>query len=210
MSQGNLFVVAAPSGAGKTSLVRALLEAMPGVILSISTTTRPARAGEQDGRDYFFVDRDLFQQRRAQDAFLEHAEVFGNFYGTPRDWVEERLAQGLDVVLEIDWQGARQVRERMPGVAGIFVLPPSVETLAQRLAGRGQDDDEVIARRMAAARDEMVHYDEFDYLVVNDEFDVALEDIKAIIRAARLGTSSQRVRQRPLLEDLLALPAPNE
>ncbi len=210
MSQGNVFVVAAPSGAGKTSLVRALLETLPGVILSISTTTRPARAGEQDGRDYFFVDRDAFQQRRAQDAFLEHAEVFGNFYGTPRDWVEERLAEGLDVILEIDWQGARQVRERMPGVAGIFVLPPSVEALARRLAGRGQDDDEVIARRMAAAREELGHYDEFDYLVVNDEFDVALEDIKAIIRAARLGISSQRMRQRPLLEELLALPAANE
>ncbi|MDZ7750702.1 MAG: guanylate kinase [Gammaproteobacteria bacterium] len=210
MSQGNLFVVSAPSGAGKTSLVRALLEAMPGVILSISATTRPARPGEQDGRDYFFVDREDFQQRRAQDAFLEHAEVFGNFYGTPRDWVEERLAEGLDVVLEIDWQGARQVRERMPAVSGIFVLPPSVAALAERLAGRGQDDEEVIARRMAAAREEIRHYDEFDYIVVNDDFDVALEDIKAIIRAARLGTSSQRVRQRPLLQDLLALPAANE
>ena len=210
MSRGNTFIVAAPSGAGKTSLVRALLDATPGLILSISTTTRAARPGEQDGRDYFFVDRDEFAQRRAQDAFLEHAEVFGNFYGTPRDWVEERLADGLDVILEIDWQGARQVRERMPEAIGIFVLPPSLDALEERLATRAQDDAEVIARRMRAARDEIRHYDEFDFLVINDDFGQALADLGAIVHAARLGRTAQQSRHERLLEELLALPLSNE
>lgn len=204
MTRGTLYTVSAPSGAGKTTLVRALLEREPGLVLSISHTTRPRREGEHEGVDYFFVDRDEFDRMAADGAFLEHARVFDNQYGTSRQRVEEQLAGGSDVLLEIDWQGARQVRQQVAGAIPVFILPPSREALRERLTGRGQDSDEVIARRMAAAIDEMSHYDECDFLVVNDEFETALADLQAIVRAGRLRQSRQADRHRDLLRTLLA------
>ncbi len=200
---GTLFIVSAPSGAGKTSLVRALVEREPGVTLSVSHTTRPPRPGERDGVDYHFVDAATFERMVAEDAFLEHAEVFGNRYGTARATVERELEADRDVILEIDWQGARQVRAAMPGAVSVFILPPSREALEQRLRGRGQDDEAVIARRMARAVDEISHYDEYDYLVVNDVFETALEELRAIVRATRLRLPAQAARHAGLLRRLL-------
>ncbi len=202
-SQGTLYIVAAPSGAGKTSLVRALLERSEGLALSVSHTTRPMRSGEEAGVHYHFVDRERFQAMVAAGDFLEHAEVFGNHYGTSRSAVEAQLAAGLDVILEIDWQGARQVRAAFPEALGIFILPPSRAALEERLRGRGQDSDEVIAGRMARAVDEMVHFDEFDYLVINDDFDVALEQLAAILTAQRLRQPCQQQRHADLIKSLL-------
>lgn len=206
MSTGILYTVSAPSGAGKTSLVRALLEREPGLVLSISHTTRPRRDGERDGVDYFFVDEAGFDRMTDEDAFLEHARVFDNRYGTSRQAVEEQLSAGRDVLLEIDWQGAQQVRERVPGAIPVFILPPSREALVERLQGRGLDSDEVIARRMAAAIDEMSHYNECDYLVVNDDFEAALADLQSIVRAGRLQRSRQAEHHHDLLSALLATP----
>ncbi|MDZ7828516.1 MAG: guanylate kinase [Halofilum sp. (in: g-proteobacteria)] len=206
MSIGILYTVSAPSGAGKTSLVGALLEREPGLVLSVSHTTRPRREGEQDGVDYYFVDESGFDEMVNEDAFLEHARVFDNRYGTSRRAVEEQLAAGRDVLLEIDWQGAQQVRERVPDAIPVFILPPSREALAERLQGRGLDSDEVIARRMAAAIDEMSHYNECDYLVVNDDFETALADLQSIVRAGRLQRSRQAERHGDLLNALLATP----
>ena len=200
---GTLYIVSAPSGAGKTSLVRALLESLPGITVSVSYTTRPMRPGERDGVDYHFVDRERFQAMIEADEFLEYAEVFGNFYGTARATVDEALAQGEDVLLEIDWQGARQVRRRSADCVGIFILPPSRAVLEQRLRLRGQDDEAVIARRMSEAVSEMSHYEEYDYLVINDDFQVALADFQAIIHARRLRTVVQAPRHRDLLRALL-------
>ncbi|HHQ41865.1 MAG TPA: guanylate kinase [Chromatiales bacterium] len=200
---GTLFIVSAPSGAGKTSLVKALVERDPRVVLSVSHTTRPPRPGERDGVDYHFVDGATFERMAAEGAFLEHAEVFGNRYGTARATVERELAADRDVILEIDWQGARQVRAAMPEAVSVFILPPSREALEERLRGRGQDDETVIARRMARAVDEMSHYDEYDYLVVNDVFETALEDLLAIVRATRLRRPAQAVRHAELLRRLL-------
>ncbi|MDQ3562930.1 MAG: guanylate kinase [Pseudomonadota bacterium] len=200
---GLLYVVSAASGAGKTSLVNALTAAQPGVSLSISFTTRPIRAGEREGVDYHFIGEARFEAMIAQSAFMEFARVFGHYYGTSREWVESHLTNGTDVVLEIDWQGARQVRKAWPQSIGIFILPPSYQDLEHRLKTRGMDDEEVIRRRMLAAVNEMSHYSEYDYLLVNDDFDRALGDLRAILRAGRLGSERQRAALHSLVRDLL-------
>ncbi len=206
--RGILYVVSAPSGAGKTSLVRALVERVPGLSLSVSHTTRRPRPGEEDGVHYHFVDLETFDRMAAAGAFLEHAWVFGHRYGTSRAWVEGRLAEGVDVILEIDWQGARQVRAALPEAVGVFILPPSLEVLEQRLRGRGQDSEEVIRRRLAEAVEEMAHYGEYDYVVVNEVFEEALADLEAVVRARRLALDRQRRRLAPLLTALLGSRAP--
>lgn len=202
MIQGNLYIVSAPSGAGKTSLVRALLEQDTSIRLSVSYTTRPARPGEEEGKHYHFVSREDFQQRLAHGDFLESAEVYGNYYGTSQSWVENQLQQGHDILLEIDWQGAQQVRKLMPQATSIFILPPSLETLRQRLSNRGQDSQEIIDRRMHTAQDEVSHAPEFDYVIINDDFNTALQDLLAIARAARLQTTAQLARHKALLSSL--------
>ncbi|MDX9739727.1 MAG: guanylate kinase [Gammaproteobacteria bacterium] len=199
---GTLFVISAPSGAGKTSLVNALVAAEPEVRVSVSYTTRAPRPGEVDGRDYHFVDRDTFLAMAAADEFLEHACVFDNHYGTSRAAVRACLEAGRDVILEIDWQGARQVRALAPAAIGIFVLPPSIDVLRQRLQSRRQDTPEVIERRMRGALSEMSHYDEYDYLVVNGDFEAAVADLRAIIRARRLRASAQSRSHAGLLAGL--------
>jgi guanylate kinase len=195
---GNLYVVAAPSGAGKTTLVRLLIEQEAGVHLSVSFTTRPPRPGELDGRDYHFVDAAEFRAMITRQEFLEWAEVHGNFYGTSRRWITERLATGHDVLLEIDWQGAQQVRSAFPGTIGIFILPPSMEELTRRLTGRGTDSADVIARRLAAAQAEMRHVGEFDYVIINASLEQALDDLRAVVRASRLTVAAQRARHAGL------------
>ncbi len=201
---GSLYVISAPSGAGKTSLIKDLVRDVEGLSISVSYTTRPQRPGEVNGRDYNFVGIEEFQKMLATQAFVESAEVFGNLYGTSRVWIEEQLAAGQDLVLEIDWQGARQIREIFPDCRSIFILPPSAEALEQRLHGRGQDDAEVIARRMRDAVEEMRHYGEYDYLVINDVFDDALADLKAIIIARRCRRSLQESRHQALITNLLS------
>lgn len=201
---GTLYIYAAPSGAGKSSLVSALIEEMAGIEVSVSHTTRQARPGEEDGVHYHFVSVEKFESMVEQDAFLEYARVFDNFYGTARSSIQQRLEEGVDVILEIDWQGARQVREQFPQSVSVFILPPSREALVERLKGRGQDSDEVIARRMSDARSEMSHYDEFDYLVINDDFDTARNELAAIVTCRRLRLAVQRQRYREELTRLLA------
>lgn len=201
---GALYIISAPSGAGKTSLVKALIKSTPRVEVSVSHTTRPMRPGEKDGVDYHFIDIPTFRQMITDHAFVEHAQVFDNFYGTSRSATMDHLKMGIDVILEIDWQGARQVRETVPGAISIFILPPSREALRERLRGRGQDNDEIIERRMRDATREMSHYDEFDYLVINEDFDTALSELRAIILTRRLHTDIQRDRHTALIEDLLA------
>jgi guanylate kinase len=203
-SRATLYTISAPSGAGKTSLVAALLQRDPTVRVSVSHTTRPKRSGEQDGVNYHFVSQQQFQAELAAGGFLEHAEVFGNWYGTSQEWVEQSLQSGTDVILEIDWQGAQQVRKLMPGTVAIFILPPSRHTLAARLKGRGQDDEAIIAARMAQAQNEMSHYAEADYLVINDEFEVALNDLAAIFSCQRLKLAAQAQRFTKLISELLA------
>jgi guanylate kinase len=178
---GTLLILSAPSGAGKTSLAKALVEAVPDTMISVSHTTRAPRPGEQDGVDYFFVSREEFEAMAAAGRFLEHARVFDNYYGTSRDAVERWLAEGKNVILDIDWQGARRIREQMPQAVSVFVLPPSREALESRLRGRGQDSDEIIARRMRDAVSEMRHYDEFEVVVENDDFQAALDDLRAVV-----------------------------
>lgn len=206
MVQGTLYIVSAPSGAGKSSLIQALLKTQPlyDTQVSISHTTRGMRPGENHGEHYYFVQKHEFEQMIAEEAFLEHAEVFGNYYGTSRHAIEQTLATGVDVFLDIDWQGAQQIRKKMPEARSIFILPPSHEELVRRLRGRGQDSDEVIARRMAQAVAEMSHYAEYDYLIVNDHFDTALSDLKIIIRAERLRMDRQKMRHDALISKLLA------
>lgn len=201
---GTLYTISAPSGAGKTSLVRALLDSVDGLTLSVSHTTRPRREGETDGVDYHFVDEATFDRMVAERAFLEHARVFDNQYGTSRHGVDEQLNAGRDVLLEIDWQGARQVRSAVAGAVSIFVLPPSREALKERLTDRGQDAEAVIARRMAAAIEEMSHYGEADYLVINDRFDDAVRDLAAIVQAGRVRRELQIRRWKSLIDALLA------
>ncbi|TAH45690.1 MAG: guanylate kinase [Betaproteobacteria bacterium] len=191
---GTLFVVTAPSGAGKTTLVRGLLQRDARVQLSISYTTRPPRAGEQDGREYHFVDVASFRALRDRGEFLEWAEVHGNYYATSRVWLKEQVAAGRDTLLEIDWQGAQQVRKAFPDAVGVFILPPSLEELEKRLRGRNTDSDDVISRRLLAARGEMRHVAEFDYVIINNELQVALEDLVAVVRASRLRYDTQHVR----------------
>ena len=181
MKKGTLFIFSAPSGAGKSSLARALVDSSPDIAVSVSHTTRDARPGEEHGIHYFFVSADEFRNMVAAGAFLEHAQVFDNFYGTSRKAVEDLLEQGKNVILDIDWQGARAIKAQMPEARGIFILPPSRKELENRLRGRGQDSEEVIARRMRDAVSEMSHFNEFDYVVVNDDFDAALADLRAIM-----------------------------
>jgi guanylate kinase len=203
-SQGTLYTISAPSGAGKTSLVAKLLAQTPRLGVSVSHTTRAMRPGEQDGVNYHFVSHADFQFMLDKTAFLEHAKVFDNFYGTSQQWVESQLATGEDVILEIDWQGAQQVRRLMPDTVAIFIMPPSKEALNERLTGRGQVECAVIQRRMDAAVAEMSHYIESDYLVINDDFDTALADVEAIVRSRRLTLASQELRHRVLLSALLS------
>jgi len=191
---GNIYIVVAPSGAGKTSLVAALLQAEPTVELSVSYTTRAARTGEEDGKHYHFVDHAAFQSMIAAGDFLEYAEVYGNFYGTSVRWLQSRLEAGHDILLEIDWQGAEQVRKVFPDAVGIFILPPSIEELERRLRGRGTDSEEVILRRLASARSEIDKVAEYDYIVVNDDFERARVDLISIFRARRLRAAVQTQR----------------
>ena len=200
---GHLYVVAAPSGAGKTTLVRLLLERQADIQLSISNTTRSPRPGEQNGREYHFTTVDDFRGMISRGEFLEWAEVHGNFYGTSKKWIADRLAEGHDVLLEIDWQGAQQVRKLFPEAIGIFILPPSMAELERRLTGRGTDAAEVIARRLAAAQAEMRHVGEFDYVIINDDLNQALEDLCAVARASRLCLRAQRARHAGLFSRLI-------
>jgi guanylate kinase len=199
---GNMFLVVAPSGAGKSTLVNALLAGDKQIALSVSYTTRAPRPGEQDGREYHFVDVADFQARRARGEFLESAEVHGNYYATSRTWIETRLRAGTDVLLEIDWQGARQVKLAFPSAIGIFILPPSIDALEARLHKRGQDSPQVITRRLLAAGSEIAHAPEFDYVIVNEDFATALAQMTAIVTASRLRFSSQASRNHTLFASL--------
>jgi guanylate kinase len=201
---GTLYIVSAPSGAGKTSLVKALIDQLESLRVSVSHTTRVMRPGEIDGVNYHFTSREKFLAQVTQSDFLEHAEVFGNLYGTSQSTVEKTLAQGNDLILEIDWQGAQQVRRAMPDSKSIFILPPSRITLRERLTNRGQDEENIIEGRMALAVDEISHYVEYDYLVINDDFNTALDDLKAILRSSRLNVDHQEERYRGLLTALLS------
>ncbi len=198
---GVLYIVSAPSGAGKTSLVKALLKADPAIRLSVSYTTRAPRPGESDGRDYHFVNRERFEIMLADGEFLEHAEVYGNYYGTSRGSIAHDLNYGHDILLEIDWQGAAQVKRHFPEAASIFILPPSFNALRTRLKGRGQDSDDVIEHRLAAAADDVSHADAFDYIIVNDDFDHALADLVAITRSIRLEGPRQLKQHAALFEE---------
>lgn len=193
-SAGSVLIVAAPSGAGKSSLVNALLAREPGIVLSVSFTTRAPRPGEQDGREYFFVSEAEFREREARAEFLESAQVHGNFYGTSKRLIEEHTHAGRDVLLEIDWQGAQQVRRQFPDAVGIFILPPSIAALEQRLKHRAQDSDEVIARRVQNAAGEIAHAVEFDYVIINENFDAALSQLVGIARASRCRIGQQAAR----------------
>lgn len=199
---GNLFIVAAPSGAGKTTLVSLLLENDPQIRVSISHTTRAPRPGEENGREYHFIDVPAFLDKVQHGEFLEWAEVHGNYYGTSKKWIESEMSSGRDVLLEIDWQGAQQVRKSFPKSIGIFVLPPSMDVLKTRLSGRGTDSAEVIARRIAAAHDEMRHVDEFDYVIINDDLQQASGDLQSIVTASRLHYANQRQRHASLFASL--------
>ncbi|OED40536.1 guanylate kinase [Endozoicomonas sp. (ex Bugula neritina AB1)] len=203
MNKGKLYIIAAPSGAGKTSLVKAMVQSTPHVRVSVSHTTRGIRPGEQDGVNYHFTTVDRFKEMLGEGVFLEHAEVFGNHYGTSEYWVREQLNRGEDVILEIDWQGGHQVRQLMPDAVSIFILPPSLEALRERLIGRATDDIDIIERRMSQAVNEMTHYAEFDYLVINDEFDLALRDLQTIIRSRRLATGWVQYYKEDLIKGLV-------
>jgi guanylate kinase len=200
---GKLFIISAASGTGKTTLVTALVKDMPGVIHSVSSTTRAKRDGEIDGVHYNFVSVDEFKAMVARSAFYEHAEVHGNFYGTSREWVEARLAEGQDVILEIDWQGAAQMRKLMPSCVTVFILPPSIAALEARLRGRGKDSEEVIQRRLAAAKGEIAHAPEYDYLIINDQLDQALTELEAVFLAERCKADVQQQRHAEQLRELL-------
>ncbi|AGZ37794.1 guanylate kinase [Pseudomonas sp. SWI6] len=202
-SSGTLYIVSAPSGAGKTSLVTALTNDDQQIRVSVSHTTRAMRPGETHGVNYHFVIHEEFKALIEQGDFLEHAEVFGNFYGTSRSALQQTLDQGYDLILEIDWQGAQQVRKLMPDALSIFILPPSQQALRERLDGRGQDSEEIIAGRMKEAVSEMVHYDEYDYVIINDDFDVALQELKAVFVANRLLLKKQQQRHGALLKQLV-------
>jgi guanylate kinase len=199
---GSLFIVAAPSGAGKSTLVNALLAEEPGIKLSISTTTRAPRPGETHGKEYFFTSADDFVARADAGEFLEWAEVHGNYYGTSRLIVEQEMKTGTDILLEIDWQGARQVRKQFPTAAGIFILPPSIAALEERLYKRGQDEPHVITKRLLAAGGEIAHAPEFEYAIINEEFNVALSEMRAIVRATRARFPQQAARNASLFAQL--------
>ncbi|MBC3860863.1 guanylate kinase [Undibacterium jejuense] len=199
---GSLFIVAAPSGAGKSTLVNALLAQEPQIKLSISYTTRPPRPGEQDGREYHFTSAEDFLKRKAQSEFLESAEVHGNYYGTSRILIEQQMRAGTDVLLEIDWQGAQQVRKQFPGAVGIFILPPSIPALEERLKKRGQDEPHIITRRILAAGGEMAHSPEFEYVIINQDFATALSELNAIVKATRCRFTQQATRNSELFAQL--------
>lgn len=202
MATGNIYIVTAPSGAGKTTLVAKLLAADPQVQLSVSYTTRAPREGEENGKHYHFVGKDVFMRMAARGDFLESAEVYGNFYGTSQVWINEQLALGRDILLEIDWQGARQVRKLFPQAIGIFILPPSLAALRERLIGRGKDSAEIIARRLEHAREDIAHVDEFDYVIVNEDLVEATSDIVSVLRAQRLLITPQMSRHQALITSL--------
>ena len=199
----NLFIIAAPSGCGKTSLVKALIEKVDNLCVSVSHTTRDARPGEEHGKNYFFVSKEVFNEISNNDGFIESAQVFDNYYGSAKQTVKDLLEQGYDVILEIDWQGAQQVKKSFTDAIGIFILPPSISALAERLTGRGQDDQSIIDRRMQDAVSEMQHFDEFDYLVINDDFNIALNDLTHIIYTQRLSLSQQTQQHQDLLKQLI-------
>lgn len=199
---GSLFIISAPSGAGKTSLVHALLNINPQIGLSVSYTTRNPRPGEQNGKDYHFVSRDTFLAMAKRGEFLESAEVYGNLYGTSQTWISQEIAKDHDILLEIDWQGAAQVRRLFPECVSIFILPPSMEALEQRLRGRGKDNDEVIAKRMAAVREDVAHVAEFDYVIINDNLNEALRELNAVVLSARLRCAKQLARHQSLINQL--------
>lgn len=202
VSSGSLFLVVAPSGAGKSSLVNALLQQEPTIKLSISYTTRPPRPGEQNGREYFFTSVEDFGARRKADEFLEWAEVFGNYYGTSRIQIAEQMTAGTDVLLEIDWQGAQQIKKQFPQAVGIFILPPSIDALEERLKKRGQDEPHVIMRRILAAGGEIAHASEFEYVIINQEFTAALSELSAIVKATRCRFPQQSTRNASLFAQL--------
>ena len=203
-NKGTLFTVSAPSGAGKTSLVKALVEQDSQVRVSVSHTTRPKRPGENDGVNYHFVSQEAFQKMLEVDAFLEHAQVFEHFYGTSSKWVEHTLKSGLDVILEIDWQGAQQVKRLLPETRSLFIVPPSRQALFERLRSRGQDNEDIIRQRMKEAIREMSHYVEAEWLIVNDDFERALADFQSLIVAQRLQLSNQQHKHVKLLTELLS------
>lgn len=207
---GSLFIVSAPSGAGKTSLVRAILQSGVDLSLSISYTTRAARSEEVEGRDYHFISRENFEEMRRNGEFLESAQVYGNYYGTSKKWINEAIAAGRDVLLEIDSQGARQVRQVFPQAISLFILPPSLEVLEMRLRSRGQDSPEAIGRRLASAREEVSHVSEYDYVIINETLDRALYDLRCIVQAERLRTAKQLVRHCNMLEQFGAIPDLNQ
>ena len=203
MTKGTLYIISAPSGAGKTSLVHAVVAILPNVVVSVSHTTRKMRDGEVDGKDYHYVDEPHFQEMIANDEFLEHASVFGNRYGTSKQQIQDQLLSGKDVILEIDWQGARQIRQLMSGCKSIYILPPSIQALRDRLQSREQDSDDVIESRMREAVSEMMHYAEFDYIVINDDFDQAREELASIFVCNRMLLDHQQQSHADLLADLL-------
>ena len=207
MSQGNLYILSAPSGAGKSSLISALLasDSSTQKMVSVSHTTRAPRLGEVEGVHYYFVSKEEFESLIEQDLFLEYAKVFGgNYYGTSLPAIEENLAKGIDVFLDIDWQGAQQIRKKVPSVKSIFILPPSLPELERRLIGRGQDSEEVISERMSKAISEISHYDEYDYVIVNDDFEKALKDLQSILQSERLTKGYQQKQNAMLIQQLLA------
>jgi guanylate kinase len=199
---GNLFIISAPSGAGKTSLVHALLNHNPHIDLSVSYTTRDPRSGEQDGKDYHFVSREAFLAMANRSEFLESAEVYGNLYGTSQIWISQEIATGRDVLLEIDWQGAAQVRRLFPDCISVYILPPSIAALEARLKGRGKDNDTVIAKRLAAAREDIAHVAEFDYVIINDNLNNALRELDAVVLSAKLTCAKQLTRHQALINQL--------
>ncbi len=203
MNEGHLFIISAPSGAGKTSLVKALTTEMDAIFTSVSHTTRPMRPGEVDTKDYYFVDTKTFLSMRDNNEFLEYAEVFGNYYGTSQRCIKSQLGNDTDVILEIDWQGAQQVKKIFPEATSIFILPPSKSELLNRLRNRAQDSEDVISRRTLEAISEMAHYQEFDFLIINDIFATALEELRSIVITQRLVTSVQKSRFKPLIDELL-------
>jgi len=200
--QGSLFIISAPSGAGKTSLVHALLDINPNIDMSVSYTTRDPRPGEQDGKDYHFVSREIFLAMAQQGEFLESAEVYGNLYGTSQVWITNEISKGRDILLEIDWQGAAQIRSRFPKCTSIFILPPSKEALKDRLEKRGKDDNIVITKRMAAVRQDVAHVAEFDYVIINDNLDKALHELNAVVVASKLHSKKQLSRHQDLINQL--------
>ena len=199
---GNLFIISAPSGAGKTSLVHALLNLNPHIDLSVSYTTRDPRSGEQHGKDYHFVSREDFFAMASRGEFLESAEVYGNLYGTSQIWISQEVAKGRDVLLEIDWQGAAQVRRMFPDCISVFILPPSIAALETRLKGRGKDNNTVIAKRLAAAREDIAHVAEFDYVIINDNLNNALRELDAVVLSAKLTCAKQLTRHQALINQL--------